>query len=128
MDMQQALRQRLRDDAVVAGIVGNSVTWGGRPSLPAVTLKVVGGDLAQTMKGLQSLQFVRVQVDCWAKADDQAQALVQAVIDACGPRQRVNGIYFRRASATHPRDLGEQTSAGYIHRKQTDLTIRFSPA
>lgn len=128
MGMKDALQKRLRDDAGVATIVGNSVSWGGRPSLPAVTLKLVSGDMAQTMKGLQKLQFVRVQADCWAKGDSQAEALVQAVIAACLPRQTIDDIYFRSASATHPRDLGEQTSAGYIHRKQTDLTIRFSPA
>ena len=128
MDMHAALLARIRADAGVAAIVGGRVDWGGLTAIPAFTLRTVSGVIAQTMKGVQSMQSVRVQVDCWAKTHDQANALANAVLAACLPRTTVQGIYFRSASATHPRDLGEQTSAGYIHRKQTDLTVRYSAA
>lgn len=128
MDMQQALRQRIRSSADVAAIVGTKVDWGERTGIPAVSLIIVSGDIAQHMKGSQGLQFARVQADCWAATYAQAKALADAVVDVCLPRALVEGILFRTASATLPRDLGEQTSTGFIYRKQTDLTIRYSPA
>ncbi|ATP20396.1 tail completion protein gp17 [Sphingobium yanoikuyae] len=128
MDMQQALRHRIRSSPAVAAIVGSKVDWGSRTGLPAVSLIIVSGDLAQHMKGAQTLQFARVQADCWAATYAEAKALADAVIAACLPRALVEGVLFRTASATLPRDLGEQTSTAYIHRKQTDLTIRYSLA
>ncbi len=128
MDMQQALRHRIRSSAAVSAIVGARVDWGERTGLPSVSLLIVSGDIAQHMKGAQALQFARVQADCWSSSYGEAKALADAVIAAVLPRTTINGIYFRTASATLPRDLGEQTSTGYVHRKQTDLMIRFSPA
>lgn len=128
MDMEQALRQRIRTFPAVLAMKDVKVDWGERAGLPAISLKIVSGDIAQNMKGVQSLQFARVQADCWAASYAQAKALADAVIAACLPRATVEGIYFRTASATLPRDLGEQTSTAFIHRKQTDLMIRYSPA
>ncbi|MFX4088053.1 hypothetical protein ACKU27_23460 [Sphingobium yanoikuyae] len=128
MDMQQALRHRIRSSQAVAAIAGTKVDWGNRTGLPAVSLIIVSGDLAQHMKGTQALQFARVQADCWAATYAEAKSLADAVIAACLPRALVEGVLFRTASATLPRDLGEQTSTVYIHRKQTDLTIRYSLA
>ncbi|BBD01840.1 hypothetical protein YGS_C1P3095 [Sphingobium sp. YG1] len=126
--MQQALRHRIRTFPAVVAISGVKVDWGERAGLPAVSLLIVSGEIAQHMKGVQSLQFARVQADCWAASYAQAKALADAVIAACLPRVTVEGIFFRTASATLPRDLGEQTATAYIHRKQTDLMIRYSPA
>lgn len=128
MVMETDLRARIRQDAVVAAIVGGAVDWGNRTALPAVTLTMIGGPIGSHMQGPQRLQFARVQIDCWAETYVQAAELARAVLTASMPRATVGGTYFRQASATHPRDLGEQVSTGFIHRQQLDLTVRYSPA
>jgi hypothetical protein len=131
MDMQQALRARLLADGPVSALASGRVFWGIRPPkslLPAITLNVIPGVLAEHMKGQQSLQFFRVQMDCWGDSYAAAQALVAAALACLLPRSKTDDYYFRPASSTSPRDLSEENTAGTIHRKQTDLTIRFSLA
>ncbi|WP_333702896.1 tail completion protein gp17 [Sphingobium yanoikuyae] len=131
MDMQRALRARLLADDLVSALASGRVFWGIRPPkslLPAITLNVIPTVLAEHMKGQQSLQFFRVQMDSWGDSYAAAQALVDAALACLLPRLKNDNYYFRTASATVPRDLSEETTAGTIHRKQTDLTIRFSLA
>ncbi|PZU63778.1 DUF3168 domain-containing protein [Sphingobium sp.] len=131
MDMQKALRARLLDDGTVNALASSRVFWGLRPPkslLPAITLNVISSVLAEHMKGQQSLQFFRVQMDCWGDSYAATQGLVGAALACILPRSKTDEYYFRPASATTPRDLSEENTAGTIHRKQTDLTIRFSLA
>ncbi|MEG8222418.1 DUF3168 domain-containing protein [Sphingomonas sp. HH69] len=131
MDMQKALRARLLAASPVAALVGSRIDWLERPqgaALPAITLQVVSGSLDQHMQGLQALQFARVQMDCWGDTYAQTKVLIDAALAAILPRATAENVYFRTASATQPRDLGEQISTKFIHRKQTDLIVRFSPA
>ena len=131
MDMQQALRARLLADGPVSALASGRVFWGIRPPkslLPAITLNIIPTALAEHMKGEQSLQFFRVQMDCWGESYAAAQGLVSAALACLLPRLKTDEYYFRPASATIPRDLSEESAAGTIHRKQTDLTIRFSLA
>jgi len=131
MDMQKALRARLLGAGPVSALVGSKVDWLDRPqgaALPAITLQVVSGSIDQHMKGLQSLQFARVQMDCWGDTYAQTKTLVDAALSAVLPRATIQGVLFLTASATFPRDLGEQAGTKFVHRKQTDLIVRFSPA
>ncbi|MFZ2995949.1 tail completion protein gp17 [Sphingobium sp.] len=131
MDMQKALRARLLGAQSVSAIVGTKVDWLERPegdALPAITLQVISGTLDQHMQGLQGLQFARVQLDCWGDSYAQTKSLVDAALEVVLPRGTIAGVYFRTASATMPRDLGERTDTQFIHRKQTDLTVRYSAA
>jgi hypothetical protein len=128
MDMEQALLTRLVDAATLAG---DSVAWVEQPQgepLPTVTLTIVSEVRGETMKGFQGLRFARVQADCRATTYAEAKALSDQVIEAAVPRAIVGGVNFRRASVTGPRDLGEATAAGFIHRKSLDLMVRHSPA
>jgi hypothetical protein len=131
MDMQQAFRARLVAAGPVSALVQQRIYWGIRPPktpLPAITLNVITGNIDEHMKGVQPLQFARVQIDCWGTSYSQTKDLVDAMLAAALPRSRGNGIYFRRASATTPRDMSEEADTATIHRKQTDLIVRFSPA
>lgn len=145
MDLEGALRARLIAAAPVAALVAAYAPSGGAPTkavylvnrpqgspLPPgqgdITLTVISDSREQHMKGFQELQFARVQVDCRASSYATAKALAEAVIAAAVPPAILNGINFRRASVTPPRDLGEQVATAFIHRKQLDLIIPYSPA
>lgn len=130
MDMEGAFRSRLLAEPV-ATIIENRVYWVDRPqgkALPDVTLSVVSTVREEHMKGFQALQFVRVRADCRGATYAEAKALSEAVIAAAVPPATVNGINFRRASVIGPRDRGENTAAGFIHNKQIEFIVRFSPA
>lgn len=125
-DMQTALRSRLLAAAPVAALVGQRVTWVSRPqgsALPAISLLVIAGERPQHLKGFDALRATTVQVDCWASAYGQARALVEAAIAAVVQPGTYYGVRFGRAGVSEPRDLGETTSDGFIHRQSVDLTI-----
>lgn len=131
MDFETALRARLKAAPAVAALVGTRIEWLERPQgrpMPDITLSVISDTRDRHMKGFQTLQFTRVQVDCRAATYLEAKATAEAAIAAAEPDGVVGGIHFRRAEVIGPRDLGEQTDAGFVYRKQFDLIIPHSPA
>lgn len=134
MDMPGALRARIIAASTGAG---SRVTWVERPqsaALPAVTLQIVSDLREQHLRGFQSIRNTRVQIDCWAKSEDngagysKATALKEAVLAAVIPENTSNGIRFDRAFVDGERDLGEQTATQFIHRASVDLIFFWAPA
>lgn len=126
MNMQQALRERLKDDAGVAAIAGTRIDWGINPQgspLPRVRLQVISDPRPQHLKGFQGLRETRVQADCMADDAATATALAEAVIAAAVPAAEKEGVRFGRAGIEGPTDRGEQTDTGFVHRQSVDLMI-----
>lgn len=131
MNWEQALRQRLLDDAAVAVLAGARVFWRVRKQgtpLPAVVLTIVSDPRPQTLKGFAARRESRVQIDCWSSgaADVSRAALAalrEAVIAALAPGGDFYGVRFGRANFDPVRDLGELTEAGFNHRDQFDLLV-----
>lgn len=136
MDIEDAVRLRLIEAEPVSERLADyetskAVFWVLRAqgsAMPAIVLTWVPSQLAEHMKGLQALQFQRLQVDTYALSVIAAQQLRDAAIACLRPRFRGHGYYFRPASVYGPRDLSESTPNGPIYRTSTDLMIRFSPA
>ncbi|WIA58094.1 hypothetical protein N6H05_09970 [Sphingobium sp. WTD-1] len=136
MDVEDVLRLRLVEAAPVVAKLADyenskAVFWVLRPQgsgLPAVVLTWVSATVGETMKGLQALQFRRLQVDTYANRVISAQQLRDATIATLQPRYRNHGFYFRPASIYGSRDLSEPAANGPIYRTSTDFIIRFSPA
>jgi len=134
MDLIGAVRARLRADAAVTAIVTAEtgriavVTRPQAGKLPAITLQTISQPRAETMKGLETLRFARVQVDCWATSSVEASRLADAAVAALQPRAAAEGWSFLPASVEGPRDLGEEVAGlGFVHRKSIDFRIRARP-
>lgn len=130
MDWQAALRARLVADSPVTALVAQRVYWVERPqgsALPAVTLLTVSDTREQHLKGFESLQGARVQVDVWAANFASAREVTEAMLAAIVPAALNNGIQFSRAMVDlAPRDLSERIDSTSIFRTTTDLLVHYS--
>lgn len=125
MDWQSALRARLVADITLAALVGTRVYWAERPQnslLPAVTLLTISDGREQHLKGIETLQASRVQIDVWAATYASGRAVAEAVLSASIPANLGNGVQFSRAMVDlGPRDLVETTGTQTIFRTSMDL-------
>lgn len=128
MDMEMALRARLRDDAALTGLIAGRVYWMERPqgsALPSITLQLIADDRMTNMVAFDQFQPGYVQVDAWATSYGQGKAIKEAVIAALAPPEVKSGIRFTRAFVTG-RDLVEQGSNGAIYRQSLDFTFHYA--
>lgn len=126
MSFETALRQRLLDDATVAGIVATRVDWTVRTQgseFPAIVLTQVYDDRSQHMLGFNTFRPTRVQVDCYATTKAVVVPLREAVISALADEITKSGVTFLRAFVNTVLDRGDQTDTGFIHRELIDLSI-----
>ncbi|KMS54719.1 DUF3168 domain-containing protein [Sphingobium cupriresistens] len=136
MDIEDALRLRLIEADPVAEMLADyetskAVFWVLRPqgsAMPAIVLTTVSAPMDEHMRGLQSLQFMRLQLDTYAPSVIVAQQLRDKAIATMVPRYRDQGFYFRPASVLGRRDLSEPGVNGPIYRTSTDIRVRYSPA
>lgn len=120
-DMQTALRSRL-----TGGAAGTRVYWNIVPqtaTLPYMRLQTISDPRPQHLDGYDSARETRVQCDCFAATYGAARAMAEAVITATDGPFTQSGIVFGRVKAEGPRDLGEDTAAGYVHRASLDLLV-----
>lgn len=123
-DFTAALRKRLIDDAAVNAIVGGAVRWSLVPAtdeLPYIRLQVVSDARPLLLEDYEDARTSRVQCDCFAADYTGARALADAVIAAVEEPATIDGIAFGRTAVEGPRDLGEDTASGFIHRASMDL-------
>lgn len=119
-DFASALRTRL----VGATDVGVKVHWGIVPEntkLPYIRLVTISDPRPQHLKGYDGARTTRVRCDCMASTYTQARSIAEQVIAALALPGEYGGIHFGRVKAEGPRDLGEDTEGGYVHRAQLDL-------
>ena len=130
-DFCAALRGRLLADAGVAGLVATRIHWGvvpPRTPRPYIRLQLVSGDRPRTLDEFEEARTARVQCDSFADTHADAHAIAEAVIAALAEPATFGGIQFGGIGATEPRDLGEDSDQGFIHRASTDLLAEHSRA
>jgi hypothetical protein len=121
--METDLRTRIM---AAAPAVGTRVYWGIRPqgsALPAIVMTTVSDERTQHMKGFNTYQAKRVQVDCYATTYAQATDLREAVIAGIVPAAEQGVTRFLRGFVNNSMSRGEDTTNGYVHRQMIDLTI-----
>jgi hypothetical protein len=126
--MEAALRSRLLTAPGLAAATADRWSWVERPqedSLPAGTLQTVGGALGENFDGFDGVRRAVVQLDFWSLSHVEAVALREAAITALAAPAVVEGIRFDRGHFSAPRDLGEPTDTGFIHRQSIDVTFHF---
>lgn len=125
-DFATALRARLLADEEVAATVGTKVYWTLVPQgteLPYIRMQTVSDERPEHLGGYDGARQTRVQVDCFAARYGEARGLAEDVIAAVALPERVDGVTFGRVKAEGPRDLGEDTAQGFIHRASVDLLV-----
>lgn len=135
MDLGEALIARAGADAGVAAIFADRIHIVQRPQgegFPALVLQVVSEQRPQTLDGFDDMRTARVQADSFAleKAKGgggyaEACAGIEAAIAALLPAAEIGNVAFWDGSVEGPRDLGEQTDTGFVHRRSADLILRY---
>ena len=131
MDMQAALTARLKADAEVLAASGGRLFWGVVPqatTLPYIRMQTITDLRSQHLTGYDDGRETRVQIDCFAKTYAGARALAEKIVTAMAAPATVSGVRFGRSKAEGPRDLGEDTTAGFVHRLSLDLIIEHALA
>lgn len=129
MNWEQALRQRLLEDADVAALVGSesgvkSIDWTVRRQgapLPAIVLQVISDPRPQTHDGFDSIRSSRVQMDVIGDSRGAVVALREAGIAALVVAGTFEGIRFDRAQVASVRDLGRLEADIFRHRDSVDF-------
>lgn len=130
-DFATALRTRLVADTEVNAATGTRVYWGIVPQAavkPYIRLQTISDTRPEHLRGYQEARVTRVQADCFAATYGSARALAEEVIAAVATPSTVAGVKFGRVKAEGPRDLGEDTAQGYVHRASVDLLVEHALA
>jgi hypothetical protein len=130
-DFATALRTRLVNAAPVPAIVGTRIypTFVAQgASLPYVRYQVISDPRPEHLQGYDGARVSRVQCDCFAASYIVARDLAEKVIAAVAAPGTADGVQFGRVKAEGPRDLGEDTGSGFVHRASVDLLVEHTLA
>lgn len=125
-DFASALYARLTADAPIAAVVGTRIYWGIIPqnsTRPNIRLQTISDDRPAHLQGYDGARVTRVQCDCFAATYGAARGLAEKVITALAVPDEVGGVFFGFTKAEGPRDLGEDTASGFVHRASVDLLV-----
>jgi hypothetical protein len=130
-DFATALRARLVANGPVNALVGTKIYPLIAPqnaALPYVRYQVISDLRDEHLKGYDGARVSRVQIDCFAATYIAARDLANKIIAAVATPATESGVKFGRVKAEGPRDLGEDTTAGYTHRASIDLLVEHALA
>lgn len=80
--MKQELRALLLASSGLTALVGNRIDWGKNAQgseYPRVTLHGVSRNIGSHMQGPDSIEFARVQINCMALTEGQADAVASEI-------------------------------------------------
>lgn len=123
-DFASALYGWITSDAAVTADIGTRfypVKVPQNAARPYVRYQTISDPRPQHLKGYQSARTTRIQVDVFADSYGVARRIAENIITAAGAPGIHGGIHFGRVKAEGPRDLGEDTSSGFVHRASVDL-------
>jgi hypothetical protein len=121
MNVEEAVRKILADDADVAALVGTRVLCGilpQDPTYPALTIQPIVEDANTAVNDAKGLEYARLQVDAWATSYGGAKALIDAVKAALhGQTFSETGCRIGSAVAL--------TGGGYMYEDSVKVHRRF---
>lgn len=129
--LKSALPARLLAITSVSDLVGDRIHWSKVPQnseRPHVRLQVISDPRPEDLKSYHSARVTRVQADVMADRSTEVEAVSEAIIAALAQPATVGGVKFGRTKAEGPRDLGEESPDGFIHRASMDLLVEHSLA
>ena len=128
----EALRDRLLADAAVAALAEARIYWLVVPqgaAKPYIRMQVISDPRPEHLQDYDGARRTIVRADCFAEKTETtggyaaSRALALAVIAALARPAVAGGIRFGRGKAEGPRDLGEDTAGGHVHRASVDIAI-----
>lgn len=125
-DFAEALKARALADPDVSSLIGAEIHWVNVPqgrSTPYVRFQIISDPRPEHLGGYNGARVTRVQADCFAAQWGLARKIAGALITAFAVPDTVNGVQFGRIKAEGPRDFGEDTPDGFIHRSSIDLLV-----
>lgn len=128
-ELQPAIIARILATPAIG--VGNRAFWLNVPAgtaLPYLRLQIVSDPRIEHLEGYDTARVTRVQADAFALLGSEAHAIWQALIDEFEQPRTIGGVDFGHSSAVGPRDLGEDTPAGFVHMVSGDLLIEHAPS
>ncbi len=88
---------------------------------PYACYQVISDPRPQTLKGYERARTARVQIDVFADSYGAAKQVAEMIILTVATPGPHGGVQFGRVKAEGPRDLGEDTESGFVHRASIDL-------
>ncbi|WP_375290424.1 DUF3168 domain-containing protein [Qipengyuania sp.] len=119
--MQTALRSR-----IVAALGHERVFWGIVPqdtALPYVRLQTISDPRPDDLDGYLGARETRVQADSFAQRYADAREIAESIVTATSAPFSIDDVIFGRVSPEGPRDLGEDTTGGFVHQASLDLLV-----
>jgi hypothetical protein len=116
----------LGDPAVMAIIAADAVEWDALAPdtpLPALMLQVISDPRPQTHDGFDAFRGTRVQVNAIAMTAREADALLDAAVEALVRFAEQGGTTFLRSFVDNGGSDSERTPTGRRNRARADLII-----
>lgn len=127
MSWQTALSDRCEDGAALVPLIGARSYWIELPQgvlLPALVMTTISDARNQLLKGFDSIQPARVQIDAYGETAASARAVMDAAIADLVPAATVSGIVFARAMVDlPPREIAERRAEKTVRRITADLVF-----
>lgn len=130
-DLGSAIIARLKADPDIAAALDGRVHWAYVPQgaeLPYVRMIVASDVRPENLKSYDSARQTRIRLEVFGRRYGQTRAIAETIISAFSAPATTAGIQFGHSKATGPRDLGEDTPDGFIHRASFDLLVEHSLA
>lgn len=127
--MKAALTARLLADSGLSAVIDDHVSWGVRPqgeALPGIVLNQVTAGRRYNHSGFDGLTAPRLQVDCYASTQLQAQQVGDLVVAAIEPAATVSGVDFGEAFLEAGRDMPAVDLPGGTRAFRHMLEFRFT--
>lgn len=130
-DLQTALTARLKAASALAPALGGRLFWNVVPqktALPYLRMQTITDLRPQHLTGYDASRQARIQIDVFDDRYAAARDIAEKIIAEMAAPATVAGVQFGRSKAEGPRDLGEDATAGFVHRLSLDLLIEHALA
>jgi hypothetical protein len=128
MNIEEAVRKILADDATIAALTGTRVMCGilpQSPTYPAITIQPVSEDENEAVNDTRAKRYARLQVDVWASSYAGAKTLADLVVVALhGKAHSLTGIEIGASSAVIGGMYMFEDSVK-VHRRSRDFGFWF---
>jgi hypothetical protein len=128
MNIEEAVRKILADDAAIAALVGTRVMCGWlpqNPTYPCITIYPVSDDENPAVNDTRAKRYARLQIDVWSSTYAGAKTLIDLVVDTLHCKEfSLTGIDIGASSASTGGQYMYEDAVS-IHRRSRDFGFWF---
>jgi hypothetical protein len=130
MALKKGIKDLLRADTTIAGMVGTRVRIGRKPKdtdHPDILVTVVASDYIKTLNGVNATEMRRLQIDCWGNDTKQADELATAVHKLLNGYKGVLSEGTAVQSCLPNSDVDLDDEDGKVSGVAVDFNVWFTP-